>query len=270
MLERLLRRRDLLAHPLGRGAAIAGPASHRGVDAEDVIDAARRSARRSPAAPRAPARRARRRAPRPACTARPMTWCASRNGRPASRTSQSARSVAVAKPASAAARIRSTSKLRRLDHPGQRLERQHEQIVRLEDRRLVVLHVLRISERQALHRHRPGRPSPRRSGREWPRTSSAASGLRFCGMIDEPVECVGQDDEAERLARPDDQFLGEPRQMERALGRRHQIIEREVAVGHGVERIGGGPVEAERRRRSHRGRSGSWCRPAPPRRAGIR
>ena len=23
---------------------------------------------------------------------------------------------------------------------------------------------------------------------EWPRTSSAASGLRFCGMIDDPVE----------------------------------------------------------------------------------
>ena len=49
-----------------------------------------------------------------------------------------------------------------------------------------------------------------------------------------------------------------------------QIIEREIAVGDAVERIGGRPVEAERRRRSPRGRSGSWCRRARRRRAGIR
>jgi hypothetical protein len=42
---------------------------------------------------------------------------------------------------------------RRLDHAGHGRDRQAEQVVRLEDRRLVVLHVLRISERQSLHRH---------------------------------------------------------------------------------------------------------------------
>ena len=40
-------------------------------------------------------------------TSAPVTWCASRNGSPSRRTSQSARSVAVEKPAPAAARSRS-------------------------------------------------------------------------------------------------------------------------------------------------------------------
>src|SRR5205085_6004233 len=44
-------------------------------------------------------------------TARPVMWCASRNGTFALRTSQSARSVAVVWPASAAARIRSALKV---------------------------------------------------------------------------------------------------------------------------------------------------------------
>src|SRR3546814_5929073 len=43
---------------------------------------------------------------------------------------------------------------RALDHPGHRRDRQPDQVVRLAYRRLVVLHVLRISERQALPRNR--------------------------------------------------------------------------------------------------------------------
>src|SRR3546814_2434100 len=57
---------------------------------------------------------------------------------------------------------------------------------------------------------------------------------------------VGQRDEAERLRRPDDEFLGEPRQMQAHLRRCHQIIEREIAIRYGIERIGGTPVETER------------------------
>ena len=40
----------------------------------------------------------------------------------------------------------------------------------------------------------------------WPRTSSAASGFFFCGMIELPVLSEsGRRDEAERLAGPQDQ-----------------------------------------------------------------
>ena len=115
----------------------------------------------------------------------------------------------------------------------------------LEDRRLVVLHVLRISERQALHRHRqsdhgagdPARMAPDQLGRVGVALLRHDRGAG--------AEGVGQVDEAERLARPEDQLLGEAREVERALGRGHQIIEREVAVGDGIERVGAGPVEAQ-------------------------
>src|SRR3546814_12468005 len=46
---------------------------------------------------------------------------------------------------------------------------------------------------------------------------------------------VGQRDEAERLRRPDDEFLGEPRQMQAHLRRCHQIIEREIAIRYRSE-----------------------------------
>ena len=82
------------------------------------------------------------------------------------------------------------------------------------------------------------------------RTSSAASGLRFCGMIEEPV--VNLSDNRMRPGErrgPDHDFLGQPRQMHRADRRSGERLHHEVAVGHGVERIRGRPVEAERLRR---------------------
>jgi hypothetical protein len=106
----------------------------------------------------------------------------------ASRTSQSARSVAVEKPLAAAARIRAVSEGHAFDHPRHRRDAQAEQIVRLEHRRLVVLHVLRIGERQPLHRHHQRWSMQPMIRPAWPRTSSAASGLRFCGMIELPVD----------------------------------------------------------------------------------
>ena len=41
-------------------------------------------------------------------------------------------------------------------------------------------------------------------------------------------------------------LLGQPRQVHRGDRRRRQEFQREVAVGHGVERVGRRPVEAER------------------------
>ena len=92
--------------------------------------------------------------------------------------------------------------------------------MRLEHRLLVVLHVLGISERQALHRHhqrdqRAGDP-PAMAAHQLGRVGIAL--LRHDRRAGR--EAVGQRDEAERLARPEDELLGQPRQMQRALGRR--------------------------------------------------
>ena len=143
--------------------------------------------------------------------------------------------------------------------------------------------------RRRTSRSRPSRPSPRATGRagraprtpaacrpacpshkraagpsavtssatsaptiraEWPRTSSAASGLRFCGMIDEPVDkASGRRDEAERLARPEDELLGQPRQMEREQSAAASDNRATKSRSRDrVERVGGRPVEAERQR----------------------
>ena len=103
------------------------------------------------------------------------------------------------------------------------------------------------------------------------RTSSAASGLRFCGMIEEPVV-----KRSESLTKPncgvapEHDLLGEAREMHGADRGGGERLQREVAVGDGVERVRRRPVEAERRRRSRAGRSGRPCRRAPRRRAGTR
>ncbi len=78
---------------------------------------------------------------------------------------------------------------------------------------LVFLHVLRIGERQSLH-HRQERINEPLMRPVLARTSSAASGFRFCGMIDEPVENL-----SERRTKPNcgvDQMTissARPRQM---------------------------------------------------------
>ena len=83
-----------------------------------------------------------------------------------------------------------------------------------------------------------------------PRTSSAASGLRFCGMIEEPVEKA-----SERRTKPNCGVVHSTISSAKRDRCVAQIaaalkgLEREVAVGDAVERIGGRPVEAERLRR---------------------
>ena len=82
------------------------------------------------------------------------------------------------------------------------------------------------------------------------RESSAASGLRFCGMIEEPVVNLSDSaDEAELRRHPDNDLLGEPRQVDGRDGGRGERFEREVAVGDAVERVRHRPVEAQRFRR---------------------
>ena len=93
------------------------------------------------------------RRPPPRFTARPVMWCASRNGTPGL-AHQPVGEIGRGGEAALGQRAHPVGAERRaLDHPGHRRDRQREQVVRLEHRRLVVLHVLRIGERQALHRH---------------------------------------------------------------------------------------------------------------------
>ena len=71
------------------------------------------------------------------------------------------------------------------------------------------------------------------------RTSSAASGLRFCGMIDEPV--VNLSDRATKPNCGVVQMTISSARRDRcmaAIGRRRQGLEGEIAIGHAVERVG--------------------------------
>ena len=82
---------------------------------------------------------------------------------------------------------------------------------------------------------------------EWPRTSSAASGFFFCGMIELPV-----DRHRAALTKPKGwlaQMMNSSASRDRCkrtLRRRHQIIEREIAVGHRIEAVGGRHGKAQR------------------------
>ena len=68
------------------------------------------------------------------------------------------------------------------------------------------------------------------------RTSSAASGLRFCGMIDEPVvKASDRRDEAELRRHPQHDLLGQARQVGRADRGGRQRLQGEVASRDAVQ-----------------------------------
>ena len=79
-----------------------------------------------------------------------------------------------------------------------------------------------------------------------PRTSSAASGLRFCGMMELPVE-----NRSESATKPNcalDQSTSSSAKRERCIAIsacRRQRLHHEVAVGDRVDGVGRRPVEAQ-------------------------
>ncbi len=161
--------------------------------------------------------------------------------------------------------------VRSRDHAGHRGEAQRQRLQGVEDR-LPCPPACPWNRRAAGPSSRSAAPSSAPIMRPvLPRTSSAASGLRFCGMIEEPVvNSSDRPDEAELRRRPEHDFLGEARQMHRRDRRGGQRFEHEIAVGDAVERIGGRAVEAERLRGHVRDRSETTCPRARRRRAGIR
>jgi hypothetical protein len=82
------------------------------------------------------------------------------------------------------------------------------------------------------------------------RTSSAASRIALL-RHDRGAggELVGELHQADQRRGPDHDLLGQPRQVHGCDGRGGQGLHDEVAIGHGVERIGRRPVETERLRR---------------------
>ena len=132
-----------------------------------------------------------------------------------------------------------------LDHAGNGGERERERPECVEDAFLVLLHVLRIGERQTLHHgEQPDKRAHDPSG-------LAAHELGRVGVAflrhDRGAgrEGVRQPDEAELRRRPQHKLLGEAGEMARRDRPRAQCLKRKVAVGDAVERIGGRPVEAE-------------------------
>ena len=78
------------------------------------------------------------------------------------------------------------------------------------------------------------------------RSSSAASGFFFWGMIDEPlVQASGRSTKPNSCERPQHELRPEARQVRRAGRRGAQVVQDEVAVGDRVDRVGRDALEAE-------------------------
>ena len=186
--------------------------------------------------------------------------CASRNGTPSS-TSPSAAS-------------RRGGADRRLPLPvarhrgdlsnehGERLDRRREVVAGSEHRRLVLLEIAVVRERQALHhREQAGQPADRRSG------------LGACELRDVGVQLLrhhrrsgrrrfGQVDEAELGRRPETELFSDPRQMAVQAARGVEVVECEVPVSDGVERVPELPRAAAGGAASSRPRAGAERRRA--------
>ena len=143
------------------------------------------------------------------------------------------------------------------DEDGQRAQRPAHVAARGEHRRLVLLQVAVVRERQALHdREQPGEPADRRA-----RLAAHQLGhvrvelLRHRRGAGRRV--LRQPDEAELRGAPEHDLLPDPGEVAEQHGARVQVVEREVPVGDGVERV---PRLRAGRRRERQGRAGQRSR----------
>ena len=131
-------------------------------------------------------------------------------------------------------------------HAGHGGERQRQAGKRVEDLLLVLLHVLGIGERQALH---DDQQRGEGAGDAAGLGAHQLGGVRVALLRHDRGaggEAVGEPDEAELRRAPQHDLLGEARQVHGANRGGGKRLQREIAVRHGVERVGGRPVEAER------------------------
>ena len=170
-------------------------------------------------------------------------------------------SVAARNSSAAAAARRSRLKRIEDEHPVGRREAQLERVGSVEQVLLVLLHVLVVGERQAVH-HAVERDQmagdPRRLGAQ----QLGGVGVLLLGH-DRGARRprVGHLAEAELLARPQHDLGAEPREVGGAGGGGGEVVEHEVAVRDGVDRVLGAPPRSRARGRPAR-RSVSKLTPA--------
>ncbi len=190
--------------------------------------------------------------------------CASRNGTP-SRTSASAASVASSSGSDDAAASRSRSNSQPVDENAERAERTGDVATRGEHRRLVLLQIAVVRERQALdRREQAGQPADR--GPRLPARELGDVGVQLLRHHRRARRGeLGQPRERELGARPQHELLADAREMREQHRDRVEVVEREVAVGDRVERV----AHRVRRRRQRQRRAGERTR-AERRRCGLR
>ena len=133
----------------------------------------------------------------------------------------------------------------RPEHPARGLQAQVERVDRVEQVLLVLLHVLVVGQREAVHH-----PVEGAQVRDHARRLRAQE-LRGVGVLllghDRGARGPGVRDlaEAELLARPQHDLGAQPRQVRRAGGRGGQEVQHEVAVGDRVDRVRRHGREAE-------------------------
>ena len=154
-----------------------------------------------------------------------------------SRTSASAASVARRSGSAHAAASRSRSNSRPRDEHRQRAERAARRRARREHRRLVLLQVAVVGERQPLdRREQAGEPADRRAGLAARELGDV--GVQLLRHHRRPGRRVlGQAREAELGRRPEHELLADPREVREQHRCRVEVVEREVAVGDGVDRV---------------------------------
>ena len=151
----------------------------------------------------------------------------------------------MAKPCSSAWRMRSGRGVTAGRSAGEDRQDVAEGVGGVEERLLVLLVVLVVRQRLALH-HRE-----QRHQRAVDAAGLAAHELGHVRVLllrhDRGAggEAVGDVDEAEARAHPDHQLLGQARDVGHGERRRGEEFDREVAVGHRVERVLAHAVEAE-------------------------
>ncbi len=139
----------------------------------------------------------------------------------------------------------------------QRAERARDVASRREHRRLVLLQVAVVGERQALHdREQSGQPADRRA--RLAARELGDVGVQLLRHHRRPGRGVlRQPREAELGRRPEHELLADPREVREQHRRGVEVVEREVAVGDGVERVAHRVGRRRQRQRRARERAGA-------------
>ena len=132
-----------------------------------------------------------------------------------------------------------------VEHLGRHAQAQLERVDRVEERLLVLLEVLVVGERQAVQHAVERHQAPGHARRLRAQQLGGVRVLLLRHQARARRERVGHLAEAELLARPEHDLAAELREVGGAGGGGRQVVEHEVAVRDGVERVLRDAAEAE-------------------------